>query len=113
MLEASHESNEEHGPEIEMKFGLFTEVANYGAGKYFGEKSIEENMPRAATIIVKSEECILASLTRANYVSAVGDAFKLIREEEILLMRRFDIFKSFSKRKLVHLFYYLEETNYY
>lgn len=91
---------------------MLKDTGEIGVGKYFGEKAIEENEPRAASAYVKSDKCILASLTRTSFISAVGDAFKLIRDEEITLMRKFHIFSSFSKRKLVHLYYYLEERNF-
>jgi CRP-like cAMP-binding protein len=49
---------------------------NYlGVGKSFGEKSIEENKPCAATVYVRSEEVLVLSLTRADYKKLIGDTF--------------------------------------
>ena len=46
------------------------------AGKSFGERSIEENEPRAATVYAKSEDIIVAVLARKDYKKVIGDSFK-------------------------------------
>ena len=60
------------------------------AGQYFGEKSIEENRNRAATVIVDdNEELITATLTRTHYISVVGKAHRQAKEKEAELLRPF------------------------
>ena len=47
-----------------------------GPGKSFGEKSIDDNKPRAATVYVRSKEIIVAELTRVDYIKVIGSSFK-------------------------------------
>jgi CRP-like cAMP-binding protein len=55
---------------------MMKEVAQFGPGKSFGEKSIEENKPRAATVYVKSKTILVAELTRMDYLKVIGNSFK-------------------------------------
>jgi len=52
------------------------EVAQFKAGQSFGEKSIEEDKPRAATVYVKSDNIIVAVLTKKDYKHVIGESFK-------------------------------------
>jgi len=47
-----------------------------GPGKSFGEKSIDDNKPRAATVYVKSDKILVAELTKADYLKIIGNSFK-------------------------------------
>lgn len=55
---------------------IMKEVSNIGPGKYFGEKSIEDDKPRAATVYVRSDTILVAELTRADYIKIIGNSFK-------------------------------------
>ncbi len=55
---------------------IMKEIAQIGAGKSFGEKSIDENKPRAATVYVRSNVILVAELTRTDYIKVIGNSFK-------------------------------------
>jgi len=67
-------------PNFEVKFNviidMLKEVTQFGSGRSFGEKAIEENKPRSATVYVRSEEIVVATLTRNNYLKVIGDSYK-------------------------------------
>jgi CRP-like cAMP-binding protein len=56
---------------------MMKDVSYLGAGKSFGEKSIEENKPCSATIYVRSEEVLVLSLIRNDYKKMIGDTFQI------------------------------------
>ena len=88
-------------------------IGNGFVGEFFGEKAIEENTYRAATVLVNSETCLVASLTKNDYVAAVGDAFKNLRDKEIAVLRNFGLLNSFSKRKLAEWYYLFDERKFH
>lgn len=47
-----------------------------GPGKSFGEKSIDDNKPRAATVYVRTPSIVVAELTRTDYIKVIGNSFK-------------------------------------
>ena len=63
-----------------------------GPGKSFGEKSIEENKPRAATVYVRSQNMIVATLNRTDYKKVIGDSFKSQMDLAIRILKNFVIF---------------------
>jgi hypothetical protein len=67
------------------------------AGKSFGEKSIEENLPRAATVFVKSENIIVAVLDRKDYKKVIGDSFRKHQEEQVTMLSKFRVLSELSK----------------
>lgn len=103
--------NEKSPARIDANVDLLENVGERSSGEYFGEKAIDEEAPRAATICVESEKCIVATLTRDDYKKTVGDAITQHKEKEADLLSSFFIFKGFSKRKLLSLYYFFEEKN--
>jgi CRP-like cAMP-binding protein len=67
------------------------ETAQFKAGKSFGEKSIEENKPWAATVYVKSDKIIVAVLTRRDYKQVIGESFKIHQESQITMLKKFNV----------------------
>lgn len=55
---------------------IMKEIAQMTAGKSFGEKSIDEDKPRAATVYVRSKTILVAELTRVDYIKVIGNSFK-------------------------------------
>lgn len=48
-------------------------------GEYFGERALIKNEPRAASIVVKSEECVVVSLDRHSFKRMLGPIEEILK----------------------------------
>jgi CRP-like cAMP-binding protein len=90
---------------------MMKEVTQLDAGKSFGEKAIEEDKPRAATVYCRSQNVVLATLTRHDYHKVIGDSFRSQMDLAIKCMRQFEIFTELSDLRLKSIYYYFKEIN--
>lgn len=60
----------EDGKLFAMKDG--NRVLDYGAGQYFGELALLKNQPRAASVIVESDEAKVLAMTRLSFTKMLG-----------------------------------------
>lgn len=66
-------------------------------GGYLGHQAIEENSTRAMSAVVRSPfGATLCSLTRRDYINAVGKSYKQLKLEEAGRLLNFPIFASFT-----------------
>lgn len=89
-----------------------TETAVFKAGKSFGEKAIEENKPRAATVYVKSDSILVAVLTKSDYKKVIGDAIIRQQEKQIDKFLTFNALSGMGRMKMRSLAYYFVEKTY-
>ena len=68
----------------------------YNPGESFGELALLYNVPRAATIIVKSDECELFSLDRNTFNSIVKESIEKKRDKYDEFLERVEILKCMS-----------------
>ena len=94
---------------MKVKLVVMKEVAQHGSGYSFGELSLVNNKPRAATVYVRSNKCIMAVLNKRDYLRVLGDNFKQMVDEKIARIQQFEFFKPFTKFKLRALVYYFQE----
>ena len=108
---ASHYAGNPMNPDAGMKVRMLImkEVAQHGSGYSFGELSLINNKPRAATVYVRSNKCIMAVLNKRDYLRVLGDSFKQMVDEKIHRIQEFEYFKPFTKFKLRALVYYFQE----
>lgn len=90
---------------------MIKEIYQYGPGKSFGEKAIEESKPRAATVYVKSDAVIVATLTRADYIKVIGTSFKNQLDNMVKTMRHFLIFRKLAALRIKSIYYHFIEIN--
>ena len=64
------------------------------------------NKPRAATVYVRSNKCIMAVLNKRDYLKVLGDSFKQMVDAKIAKIQQFEYFKPFTKIRLRQLVYY-------
>ena len=91
---------------MKVKMVVLQEVAQYGSGYSFGELSLINNKPRAATVYVKSGKCITAVLNKRDYLRCLGDSYKQSIDEKIEKIQQFMYFKPFTRIKLRQLIYF-------
>jgi len=73
-----------------------THLKVYNPGESFGELALLYNVPRAATIIVKSDECELFSLDRNTFNSIVKESIEKKRDKYDEFLERVEILKCMS-----------------
>lgn len=67
-----------------------TQVMEYRAGDYFGERALIKNEPRAANVIAKSD-CVLVTMDRHSVKRLLGPL-------EELLKRNFEVYEKFASK---------------
>jgi cAMP-dependent protein kinase regulator len=73
-----------------------THLKVYNPGESFGELALLYNVPRAATITVKSDECELFSLDRNTFNSIVKESIEKKRDKYDEFLERVEILKCMS-----------------
>jgi len=73
-----------------------THLKVYNPGESFGELALLYNVPRAATITVKSDECELFSLDRSTFNSIVKESIEKKRDKYDEFLERVEILKCMS-----------------
>ena len=91
---------------MKVKMVVMQEVAQYGSGYSFGELSLINNKPRAATVYVRSARCITAVLNKRDYLRCLGESYKRTIDEKIEKIQQFMYFKPFTRIKLRQLIYF-------
>jgi len=71
-----------------------TFLKEYKPGEAFGELALLYNAPRAATITVKSDDCLLFSLERGAFNAIVKTAVQKKREKYEDFLEKVEILKS-------------------
>ena len=74
-----------------------THLKVYNPGESFGELALLYNVPRAATITVKSDECELFSLDRNTFNSIVKESIEKKRDKYDEFLERVEILKCMSQ----------------
>jgi len=69
-----------------------SKVKDYQRGEYFGERALLMNEPRAANIVVTSDQITLISMERATFIRMMGPL-------EDLLKRNLALYEKFSLKK--------------
>lgn len=82
---ATGHSKNEGGMKVRMT--VMKEVAQHGSGYSFGELALINNKPRAATVYVRSNKCIMAVLNKRDYLKVLGDSFKQMVDQKINKIR--------------------------
>jgi len=58
-------------------------VMEYKAGQYFGELALMKNEPRAASVIVSSDECKVLSMSRASFNRVLGPLIHILERSAV------------------------------
>lgn len=74
-----------------------TFLKTYVAGESFGELALLYNAPRAATIVCKSDDCLLWSLERATFNSIIKTAVQKKRAKYDTFLERVEILSCMDK----------------
>lgn len=98
-------------PKFQCCIFMMKEVVQLGSGKSFGEKAIEEDKPRAATVYCRSDDVVVGTLKRTDYHRVIGDTFRTQMDLAVKCLRQFEIFQDLSDLRLKTIYYYFQEVN--
>lgn len=68
---------------------LMKDVSTMVSGDSFGELSILTGEPRAATVYARGSNVSLCSLSKLEYLTLIGESFKLKMEKTISVIKMF------------------------
>jgi len=96
----------------EMVQKQLTTVAKLKAGHWFGELALINSRPRAATIKCIETPTELVTISKNDYNIIIGGKVKLELKNNINILRKFQIFKDYTDRRLEKVLQYCSFMNY-
>lgn len=81
-------------------------------GTSFGELSLQNDKPRAATVIVKSDTATMIVISKRNYKRVLDYELRQQDDQAIAKLRQFDLFKQMTKLKMSNMRFYFKEKKF-
>ena len=80
-------------------------------GRIFGEKALDNDKPRAATVFVKSKTMLACTLIKADYVRVMGASFKQNEDMQVSLLKQFTCLAKITENAIKNLYKTFKEIN--
>jgi CRP-like cAMP-binding protein len=80
-------------------------------GKIFGEKALDNDKPRAATVFVKSKQMLACTLIKADYVRVMGSSYKQNEDMQVSVLKSFACLGKITENAIKTLYKSFREVN--
>lgn len=92
--------------------GSSTRVCAYGPNEAFGELALLYNQPRAATVVVDSEECLLWAISREAYLTILQHTYSLKKQLYLQCLTSVPLLKTLDDEEIAKLIDILQPRKY-